>query len=130
MIPVTERYQYLTFPSDHLISFIVGLAREHEISIVGSIVQGTLPESALGSPFPSASPFSHIPLHSSVGFISGKITESQLAWAKYLQQYPQSAKEDAEPVLRNTALFIEGASGQIQGEYSKRNLWHPERYVV
>jgi len=52
-----------------------------------------------------------------------------LAWAKFLQQYPQSAEENAEPILKNVALFIEGGSGEIKGEYAKRNLWHPERYV-
>jgi len=50
-----------------------------------------------------------------------------LAWAKFLQQYPQSAEENAEPLLKNVALFIEGGSGEIKGEYAKRNLWHPER---
>jgi predicted amidohydrolase len=77
-----------------------------------------LPASAQSAPFPTSSPFSLDP--------PKKITPAQLEWAKYLEAHPPAA-EDNEPVLHNTAFFIEGGSGKVIGEYIKRNLWHPER---
>ena len=102
---------------------MVDLAQTHEIDIVGSIVHGTIPTAAHGQAFPTASPFS--PLSSSKP--ATRITTGQLAWAKYLEQYPSSWEESAEPVLHNIAFYIEGTTGDVKGSYIKRNLWHPER---
>ncbi|WWD20802.1 hypothetical protein CI109_105279 [Kwoniella shandongensis] len=98
------------------------LAKKHNACITGSIVHGTRES---GAPLPTVSPFAHIPLHANKPSTS-KITPAQLEWAKYLEANPLSAEESSQPTLRNTAFFID-QSGEIKGEYVKRNLWHPER---
>jgi predicted amidohydrolase len=115
--------QYLTFPSVHLTSFLQALSKRHSISIVGTIVHGTHPPSAGNAAFPTGSPFEHLLSGAKPG---GKITPAQLEWAKWLQQHPSSAEENSEPVLHNTAFFID-ENGDLLGEYIKENLWHPER---
>lgn len=112
--------QYLTFPSVHLTTALQDLARENDIAIVGTIVHGSLPSSAQGQPFPASSPFSSTSQ-------DNKITSAQLEWAKYLQQYPATTEDNSNPVLHNTAFYIEGKTGEVVGKYIKRNLWHPER---
>ncbi|WOO82226.1 putative nitrilase [Vanrija pseudolonga] len=124
---VNEGRQYLTFPSTHLTSFLQTLAKQHHISIVGTIVHGVLPESAAFShaAFPSGSPFEH--LHANTN--PGKITPAQLEWAKWLEQHPATVEDNARPVLSNTAFFID-ENGNVVGEYVKQNLWHPERLYL
>ncbi|KAK8850624.1 hypothetical protein IAR55_004543 [Kwoniella newhampshirensis] len=62
-------------------------------------------------------------------FLQGITNERrQLEWAKYLQQNPASTEENAQPTLRNTAFFVD-ETGELKGEYVKRNLWHPERLI-
>lgn len=72
-------------------------------------MHGDLPSDA--HDFPSESPWDKAGQH---------------AWAKFLQDYPATAEDNAEPVLRNRAFFID-AKGEVLGGYTKRNLWHPER---
>lgn len=87
-------------------------------------MHGSLPETSGRHAFPQVSPFVHLldDEQSSEG-----ITREQLEWAKYLEQYPETSEERAEPVLKNTAFFIEAGTGVQIGKYTKRNLWHPER---
>lgn len=99
------------------------LAREHDISIVGTIVHGSLPPSASpASAFPTSSPFENDGKAK-----HEKITPAQLEWARWLESHPATVEDNLEPILHNTAFFIEGGTGTVLGEYIKRNLWHPER---
>lgn len=119
-----DRTQYLTFPSRHLTSFLQQLAKQYNVAICGTIVYGEIPEATGRHAFPETSPFTHLldEKHESNG-----ITPEQLEWARYLEQYPETSEEVSEPVLKNTAVFLEAGTGKIIGRYTKRNLWHPER---
>ncbi|WWC98270.1 hypothetical protein V866_005161 [Kwoniella sp. B9012] len=122
---VNQNRQYLTFPSKHLLTFLRDLAKTHRIALCGTIVHGTREEGA--APIPSSSPFSHIPLHTS--HKSPSISPAQLEWGKYLEAHPLSTEESAQPTLYNTAFFIDD-EGEVVGEYTKKNLWHPERDYI
>ncbi|WRT70818.1 uncharacterized protein IL334_007817 [Kwoniella shivajii] len=130
---VNEHRQYLTFPSKHLITFLQKLAKEHKLSLCGSIVHGTREDGS--APFPESSPFSHIPLTSTPDIntksktSSSSITAAQLEWAEYLEKQPSTMEENAKPTLYNTAFFIDDR-GELIGEYIKKNLWHPERDYI
>ncbi|KAL7420791.1 hypothetical protein Q5752_004744 [Cryptotrichosporon argae] len=116
--------QYLTFPSTYLFEFVQSLAKQHAIAIVGSIVVSSFPPTRPAPP--AVSPFAHVPLGGAPAPPARRITDAQLAWAKYLEAYPATAEERAEPVLHNTAFFID-ERGDVVGRYIKRNLWHSER---
>ncbi|WVQ95307.1 hypothetical protein IAU59_002402 [Kwoniella sp. CBS 9459] len=126
--------QYLSLPSRHLTTYLQSLAKKYNVCLVGTIVHGTREAGSAGAAdLPSVSPFEHIPSSSSsssnASGIKGKhgtITPAQLEWAKYLQQHPVSAEENSQPVIYNTAFFID-EHGQVLSEYVKKNLWHPER---
>ena len=45
-------------------------------------------------------------------------------WEEFVKKYPG---KEHDPELQNTAIFIEGGTGKLIGDYVKRNLWHPER---
>ncbi|GFZ47998.1 hypothetical protein JCM24511_05745 [Saitozyma sp. JCM 24511] len=122
-----ESRQYLTFPAAHLLAFIQSLAKRYNVAIVGSIVHGALPLSAEGQSFPASSPFAHIPLSCTGSPRPTKITPSQLEWAKFIEQNLPTTEENSEPVLKNTAFYVEAGTGELKGDYVKRNLWHPER---
>ena len=114
--------QYLCYPSTHLTSQLQTLAKRHSIAIVGTIVHYKPPDS-LSTPLPSDSPFDP---PSSSSKAQHHQTPAQLEWAKYLESHPSTAEENSEPILHNTAFFIDD-TGALLGEYVKRNLWHPER---
>ena len=112
------RVEYLALPSQHLIDLIRTLARQYRMCIVGTIIHSPLTS-------PVSSPFIHLldpkkPQH---------ITPAQLEWAKYLQSHLASSEETAHPGLLNTAFFVD-KDGEVKGEYVKRSLWVPERYVA
>jgi hypothetical protein len=75
------------------------------------------------------SPFAHIPLTDTQSPRPTQITAGQLKWAKYLEKYPQTSEDIARPVLKNTAFFVEAGTGELKGDYIKRNLWHSERWA-
>ena len=105
-------------------------AKKHGIAIVGSIVVSTFPDSRPAPP--SSSPFEHIAIDGAAprgAPGARKISAAQLEWAKYLEAYPETAEEKGEPVLHNTAFFID-EHGEVVGRYIKRNLWHSERCVT
>ncbi|WWC65305.1 uncharacterized protein I303_107922 [Kwoniella dejecticola CBS 10117] len=125
---VNQNRQYLTFPSKHLLTFLQTLAKIHGIALCGTIVHGTREEGA--GPIPDSNPFDHISTHTAKSTHTNTkqpgITPAQLEWAKYLEKHPLSTEESAQPVLYNTAFFID-EKGELIGEYTKKNLWHPER---
>ncbi|WVR08703.1 hypothetical protein IAU60_005761 [Kwoniella sp. DSM 27419] len=106
--------EYLTFASRHLTTFLCDLARKYKVCLVGSIVHGT--REAGAAPVPDSSPFEHIPRESKASKPHG-ITANQLEWAKYLQQHPMSAEENATPTLYNTAFFINEQGEVVSEEY-------------
>ncbi|WWC72698.1 uncharacterized protein I206_106662 [Kwoniella pini CBS 10737] len=122
---VNECRQYLTFPSEHLLTFFKNLAKKNKISICGTIVHGKREEGF--EPFPQVNPFEHITSSSLTN--NNKITSSQLEWAKYLEKNPLINEEDSNPILYNIAFFIND-NGDLIGEYTKKNLWHPERDYI
>ncbi|CAD6570667.1 MAG: hypothetical protein TREMPRED_005947 [Tremellales sp. Tagirdzhanova-0007] len=113
--------QYLTFPSRHLTAFLSRLAQAHNISIVGTIIRPAY-DAIEALDTPKDSPFAHIPLtkHPAPCAAAPSLAE----WEAFVRDNPV---KNHEPALENTALFIEGGSGQLLGEFVKRNLWHPER---
>src|SRR4051812_21822481 len=83
----TTRFKYMVHPAPHALAFIASLAKEHKISIVGTIVEprpSTNSQTGTTSaPEPSTSPFAHIAL-SSTHSPSPASHESIKAWNDYL----------------------------------------------
>jgi len=92
-----------------LVTYLSHLAREFNISIVGTIVHSDV------QGLPDKSPFAH--LYTS----TERETEE---WSDFVRDHPVT---NHSPKLRNVAFFIEGSTGNVIDEYAKRNLWHPER---
>ncbi|KAK8847724.1 hypothetical protein IAR55_005583 [Kwoniella newhampshirensis] len=94
----------------HLITYLSHLAKEYNVSIVGTIVHSSC------DGLPTTSPFDHLISSSS----QTKLSE----WRKFVRENPGT---NHSPELRNTAFYIEAGSGKVLDEFVKRNLWHPER---
>jgi hypothetical protein len=132
------------------------LAKQHDISIVGTIVQPrSYSSKATSVSFtePTTSPF----LQTSASSAEQPIVDE---WNTYLTSIYPHCVESHQPEDRtahrhgddkdrptsdeadfknpisqrpinmaNTAFFIEGGSGKVVGKYEKKNLWIPERWV-
>jgi predicted amidohydrolase len=95
------------------VTYLSHLAREFDISIVGTIVH------ADSQGLPETSPFAHLYTSSERDIAS---------WSAFVRSNPVT---NHSPKLRNVAFFIEGGTGNLVDEYAKRNLWHPERdYLI
>lgn len=128
--------QYNSLPSRHLERFLVRLAAEHDICIVGTIVHGTSTSPKLQNA-PDDSPFDDIPLRSvpdvhahadkSLGRTTSSPTQLQSAWMLFLDEAGDELYNTDRYSLLNEAFFLDGSG--VRGRYDKRNLWHPERWV-
>jgi hypothetical protein len=96
------------------------LAKEYNISIVGTIVHSIFPTQR---EVPTSSPFSHLPTTSKAPTSTEPISDLK-EWEAFIEKNPGS---NHDPDLQNTAFYIEGGSGKLVDEFVKRNLWHPER---
>lgn len=124
---VLTEAQYNSLPSRHLENFLVRLAAEHDICIVGTIVHGTSTSRALLKP-PDDSPFDHIPLRSAASMPAAADSisaDAQSAWRAYLANAGDELYDTGKYTLLNEAFFLDGSG--VRGRYEKRNLWHPER---
>lgn len=114
----------------HLEAFLKRLAQKYRIGIVGTIVHGTLP-APTDDPFPTVDPFTHLTPETALAERTAP-TPEQRAWVEWLGRNMTDRVENAghpqAPVLHNTAFFIDD-HGEVIGEYIKRNLWIPERWV-
>ncbi|WWD19408.1 hypothetical protein CI109_103868 [Kwoniella shandongensis] len=100
---------YLTYPSPHLIAYLSHLAKEHNVSIVGTIIHSVCDD------LPPTSPFDHL---------LSDAPKDVTKWREYVKANPGT---NHSPQLLNTAFYIEAGSGKVLDEFVKRNLWHPER---
>lgn len=84
------------------------LAKQYKVALVGTILVGSPHESLNLPSYP-------------VGSLEGE------EWKQWLFAY--TADETTPPTMFNQAFFIDD-NGEMIGSYHKRNLWHPERFVV
>ncbi|BEI81291.1 hypothetical protein CcaverHIS002_0204510 [Cutaneotrichosporon cavernicola] len=115
---IVDGRQYLTFPAEHIFTFLRKVALNNGVCLVGTVVVGT-PHAAVTRLMPRHSPFHHL-LDPSVQTQTGE----QMEWAEWMHEYVQT--QETQPMLKNEAFFID-EKGEMVGAYTKRNLWHPER---
>jgi len=112
-IPI-ER-QYLSLPSSQYEACIASLAKKYEIGISGSIVHGR-PRSTTSTTFPS--PPSICPFTDSNG---------PKQWSDYLRENRDTILNHVDQIALENEAFLLDTTGEMCGNYIKRNLWHPER---
>lgn len=109
-----------------MVSFLQNVARQFKVAITGTIGCGVPVK--VQCPMPTQSPFVHL----LDGAPCQGLTAAQLAWAEWITQHPVSPQHNVGypdyPQIHNTSFFIDD-EGKVLGEYTKRNLWHSERWV-
>jgi predicted amidohydrolase len=118
----------MSFPANHLLAYMASLAKEHNVAIVGSIVFGRKP-SSLATETPAISPFEHLPTSSKqeARAPSAQVQQAWLSLSKDFIKWGATEEAKEKAILKNTAVYLEAGSGELVGNYEKRNLWHPER---
>ncbi|PWN53498.1 carbon-nitrogen hydrolase [Violaceomyces palustris] len=113
---------------EHWLSFVISTAKEYDIDVVaGTVVElGTDPNSGFGhsvrpggDQVPQSDRIPHRdPDHHQHAPVENEGPET------YKDQVP-----DLESNLYNTAYYV-SRQGRVEGRYTKRNLWHPERVTL
>jgi hypothetical protein len=97
--------------------WIAEYAKRYSIAITGTIVHGT--NNALPIP-PTSDPICLSDPEESL--------LARIEWYTYFEEAGHGLEDDSHYTLINEAFYIDSVGKKV-GKYTKKNLWHPERYV-